>query len=128
MQILGGKNKMSKRLIPHLKPRTICLDFDGVLNTYTGYDGDNLGQPKPGAKEFLETLSKEYNIIIFSARRYTKIIRWLNQYNLQQYICNVTSYKPKNVECFIDDRAITFNGDYQETVKQIQKFKTYWEK
>ena len=40
-----------------LKP-IICIDFDGVLNNYNGYDGDNLGTPRPGAKEFLEKLSK----------------------------------------------------------------------
>ena len=38
-----------------LKP-IICIDFDGVLNNYKGYDGDNLGTPKDGAKEFLEKL------------------------------------------------------------------------
>ena len=38
-----------------LKP-IICIDFDGVLNNYNGYDGDNLGTPRPGAKEFLEKL------------------------------------------------------------------------
>ena len=27
-----------------MKP-TICVDFDGVLNNYKGYDGDNLGIP-----------------------------------------------------------------------------------
>ena len=125
MQILGGK--MSKRLIPNVKPKSIALDFDGVLNNYKGYDGDNLGMPRPGCKEFLEKLSKDYNIIIFSARRYTKIIRWLNQYNLQQYICNVTGYKPKNVVCFIDDRGLRFTGDYDETLEMIKSFKTYWE-
>jgi hypothetical protein len=125
MQILGGK--MTQRLIPNVKPKSIALDFDGVLNSYKGYDGDNLGMPRPGCKEFLEELSKDYNIIIFSARRYTKIIRWLNQYNLQEYICNVTRYKPKNVVCFIDDRGIRFTGDYNETLEMIKSFKTYWE-
>ena len=119
---------MSGRLIPNLKPQSIALDFDGVLNNYKGYDGDNLGMPRPGAKEFLQELSKDYNIIIFSARRYTKIIRWLNKYNLQQYICNVTGYKPRNVVAFIDDRGITFNGNYQETLEQIKYFKPHWEK
>lgn len=36
MQILGGK--MTGRLIPNVKPKSIALDFDGVLNNYRGYD------------------------------------------------------------------------------------------
>ena len=119
---------MSTRLIPKYHQKSIAIDFDGVLNNYSGYDGDNLGTPREGAKEFLMELSKEYNIVIYSARRYTKIIRWLNKYNLQEYICNVTGYKPKNVVCFIDDRGITFNGNYQEILDKLKSFKPYWQK
>ena len=117
---------MSERLIPN-KKQSIAIDFDGVLNTYTGFDGDNLGKPRQGAKEFLETLSKEYNIIIFSARSYTKIIPWLNKYKLVRFVHNVTSQKPKKVVAFIDDRGIRFNGNYQETLEQLKNFKPYWE-
>ena len=113
-------------LIPR-KKENICVDFDGVLNNYQGYDGDNLGKPRPGAKEFLEALSKEYNVIIFSARNYTKIIPWLNKYNLQPYVHNVTGFKPAKVKCFVDDRAIGFQGDYDETLERISNFRTYWE-
>ncbi len=108
-----------------MKP-TICIDFDGVLNNYHGYDGDNLGTPRDGAKEFLQELNKKYTVIILSARRYSHIIRWLNEYDLWQYVADVTSFKPP-ATCYVDDRGIQFNGDYKETLKQIKKFKTYWE-
>ena len=123
MPILGGK--MTTGIIP-TKGRTVCVDFDGVLNTYKGYKGDNLGTPRPGCKEFLEQLSKEYDVVIFSVRRYAKIIKWLNEYNLLQYVVNVTSYKPRAV-AYIDDRAIQFNGNYEQTLKELKGFKTYWE-
>ena len=64
-----------------LKP-IICIDFDGVLNNYKGYDGDNLGTPKDGAKEFLEKLSKRFTVIILTVRRYSLVIKWLVDYNL----------------------------------------------
>ena len=108
-----------------LKP-IICIDFDGVLNNYNGYDGDNLGTPRPGAKEFLEKLSKKYIIIILSARRYTKIIKWLNEYDMLQYVAEVTSIKPP-ARVYLDDRGIQFNGDYEKALKDIKNFKTYWE-
>ena len=44
-----------------------------------------------------------------------------------QYVADVTSFKPKNVVCFVDDRAIKFNGDYAEALRHIDNFKTYWE-
>ena len=119
---------MSTRLIPNLHEKSIAIDFDGVLNNYDGYDGDNIGEPRPGAKEFLKTLSKDYNVIIFSARKYTKIIRWLNKYNMQQYVVDVTGYKPKNVVCFIDDRGIRFDGDYGKALQETENVKADWQK
>jgi hypothetical protein len=118
MPILGGKRKM--------KP-TICLDFDGVFNNYKGYDGDNLGTPRPNIKKFLQVLHKDFYVVVFSARRYSMIIKWLNDNGLWDYVDNVTSYKLPAI-CYVDDRGITFNGDYEETLKQIYNFKTWWEK
>lgn len=112
------------RLITKDKP-TVCLDFDGVFNTYNGYDGDNLGKPRQGIKEFLEQLSKEYSITIFSVRRYSKIITWLEDYNLLDYVDNVTSYKLPAV-AYVDDRGIRFDGDYNKALAQIKDFKPYW--
>lgn len=122
MQVLGGK--MTTGIIP-TKGQTVCVDFDGVLNNYKGYDGDNLGTPRPGAREFLEQLSKEYDVVVFSVRRYSKIIKWLTDYDLLKYVVNVTSYKPLAV-AYIDDRAIRFNGNYNETLEELKDFKPYW--
>lgn len=115
---------MTTGIIP-TKGQTICVDFDGVLNNYKGYDGDNLGTPREGAKEFLEQLSKEYDVVIFSVRRYSKIIKWLTDYDLLKYVVNVTSYKPLAV-AYIDDRAIRFNGNYEKTLNELKGFKPYW--
>ena len=113
------------RLITKNKP-TLCLDFDGIFNNYKGYNGDNLGTPRQGIKEFLEQLNKEYSITIFSARRYPLIIKWLKQHNLLMYVDNVTSIKPV-AWAYIDDRAIQFNGDYNKALAELKQFKPYWE-
>ena len=52
--------------------KTILIDLDGVLNTYTGnFDKDFIPPIKEGAKEFLENLSKKFVIkicLVFSGR------------------------------------------------------------
>ena len=106
---------------------TICLDFDGVFNNYTGYDGDNLGTPRPNLKKFLQVLHKDFHIVVFSVRRFALIINWLVENDLWDYIDDVTSYKVPAV-CYVDDRAIQFTGDYQQALNQIYGFKTYWER
>ena len=109
-----------------MKP-VICLDFDGIFNEYTGYDGDNIGRPREGIEEFLQELNKKYTVEVCSVRRYSKIMIWLDQYDLLKYVANVTRYKPKAV-AYVDDRAISFTGDYKGTLDEIRKFRPYWER
>ena len=107
-----------------MKP-TICLDFDGVLNIYKGYKGEDTGELRPGAREFLEKLSKEYNVIIFSVRPFPQVVKWLYKHDLAGYVYDVTSQKLP-AHAYIDDRALRFNGDYNETLKELQGFQPYW--
>lgn len=108
-----------------MKTAIICVDFDGVLNTYTGWRGDSeLYVPRDGAKEFLDELNKKYVVYIFTTRDKYKVIDWLDKYGLEYD--DVTNSKIGAL-CYIDDRAIQFNGDYQEVLKELSDFKTYWE-
>ena len=72
-----------------MKPN-ICLDFDGVFNNYKGYDGDNIGRPREGIREFLEELSQDYTIIVCSVRKFQSDspIREAGQW----YMLNKASY------------------------------------
>lgn len=108
-----------------MKPN-ICLDFDGVFNEYKGYDGDNIGRPREGIKEFLETLSQDYTIIVCSVRKFPAIIKWLEEHNLRKYVASVTSFKPPAI-AYLDDRGICFDGDFVKALEDIKGFKTYWE-
>lgn len=104
---------------------TICLDFDGVLNNYHGYDKNNLGEIRPGAEEFLKRLSINYNVIIFSVRPFPRIVEWLKKYDLVEYVWDVTSQK-QPAHAYIDDRALCFEGDYKKTLEDLKDFKPYW--
>jgi hypothetical protein len=50
---------------------TICLDFDGVIHSYTsGWQGATSipDPPVPGAKEFIEEALEHFTICVFSSR------------------------------------------------------------
>jgi len=105
----------------------ICVDFDGVLNNYKGYKGaDELYEPRIGAREFLQKLSEKYNVIILSARTPSKIYDWLIEHDLKEYVCDVTRTKAGAI-AYIDDRAITFNGNYNTVLEELDGFKAHWE-
>lgn len=49
--------------------RTILIDLDGVLNEYNGkFDENFIPLIKEGAKEFLESLSKNFEFKLFTTR------------------------------------------------------------
>lgn len=107
--------------------KKIYIDFDGVLNTYTGWKDGELFEPKEGVKDFLKELSKKYEIYIFSTRNPLDIADWLTEHNIKQYVSNITNVKAP-AHAYIDDRAIKFDGDYAETIIELEKFRPYWQK
>lgn len=109
------------------KKKDICIDFDGVLNNYTGWQGEeHLASMREGCDEFLKTLANDYRITIFTSRRLDLIEAWIDKYQLREYIFRVTDKKvPACI--YIDDRAICFNGDYLDVITQVKAFQPYWE-
>lgn len=106
---------------------TICLDFDGCMNLYKGYNGpDQLYLPAPGVEKFLKELNKRTDdLVIFTARDKNKVWEWLHKYGLEVYVNNVTNTKIPAI-LYIDDRAIKFNGNFQETIQEVKEFKVHW--
>ena len=106
----------------------VCIDFDGVLNTYTGWKGENeLYKPRIGTEEFLQTLHNEYTVTIFTTRNKEKIQDWLEKHCLDIYVDRITNIKEPAL-AYIDDRAICFNGDYEKTMNELRNFRAHWEK
>jgi len=104
----------------------VCVDFDGVLNTYTGWKGEQeLYAPRDGAREFMTGLSRDYRVVVFTTRDNNLVRDWLEKYNI--LFDDVTSTKVGAV-CYIDDRGLKFNGDFNETLNQLSNFKAHWEK
>lgn len=107
--------------------RKILIDLDGVLNQYGNekYDENSIPALKDGAKEFLEKLSKEAELYLFTTRNLMLSTKWLIDNNLDCYFKDVTNIKIP-AYLYIDDRTICFKGDYLKTIEDIKKFKVYW--
>ena len=106
--------------------KTILIDLDGVLNTYTGKFDKNFIPPiKQGAKEFIKELSNDYEIKIFTTRNLLQASEWLINNELRQYISDITNVKVPSY-LIIDDRCVNFNGDYLNLMKKINNFKVWY--
>lgn len=115
--------------------KTICLDFDGVCNTYTEWKGeDELFLPRDGLFNFIITLCENNKkVAIFSTRPADKLEKWFVDYFKDRAVAFIASgnlYFPDKkppAECYIDDRGITFNGTFDDhLISEVLNFKTYW--
>jgi hypothetical protein len=105
---------------------TVCVDFDGVLNTYTGWAGeDELFEPRPGAREFLEALAAPFTVVIHTTRDAAKIREWLSVHGMADFVFSVTNQKVPAV-AYIDDRAIPFAGDFAQAMEALKAFRPHW--
>lgn len=118
--------------------RDICVDLDGVLAQYDGWRGvDHIGDPIPGAREFLAELQVEYNIVIFTTRCNPEVNHgresadllakrvedWLRKHDMPFDHVYRGVGKPL-CAAFIDDNCIRilpqrFNGDYARALEGL---------
>ncbi len=105
--------------------KTILIDLDGVLNTYNGKYDENIIPPiRNGAKEFLEKLAQDFVVKIFTTRDMNLTKEWLKS-NKINIISDVTNKKEPAI-LMIDDRAVTFKGDYEDIYEEIKNFKVWY--
>ncbi|GAB5405299.1 MAG: hypothetical protein Aurels2KO_35300 [Aureliella sp.] len=108
--------------------RTICLDFDGVINSYrSGWCGiDNIPDPPiHGTDRAIARLRKDYRVVVNSARCATAegrdaIRNWLRKHNIE--VDEVCEHKPPAL-VYVDDRAVAFQGDWFKALQDINDFR-----
>jgi len=112
--------------------QTVIFDFDGVINSSSGWQGASLipDSPVPGIKDAIIEIRKHYRVVVVSSRCYQAggiedITAWLKKYNIQ--VDDITDEKPPAV-VIIDDRAITFDGKTEGLLEKIKKFKSWHKK
>ncbi len=109
--------------------KTIGIDFKSVvskqLRTKNMY-GDNNEIPRKGIQEFLQKLKDAGDkIIIYSSEhaRYARARReWLKLYKIPyDYLeCDIMEF-----DVYIGNEAITFNGDWKETLNELKENDRY---
>lgn len=105
--------------------KTVCIDFDGVLAEYDGWKGEDvLGDPKQGAKEFVERVLRDYDVVVHTTRNLGKVVNWLIEHEFPPQM-TVSREKPPAL-AYIDDRAVRFEGDFDDAFAQIAR-PAYWE-
>ena len=112
--------------------KTICLDFDGVMNSYvSGWnDGVLEDDPVPGAIEWLNEIIKTHTVILHSARLTTKgqtaiVSRWLQRHGASQETMRKLQWAKKpHADVYLDDRAINFSGTFPSS-DDLNNFKPW---
>ncbi|NNE66753.1 MAG: hypothetical protein HKN33_09305, partial [Pyrinomonadaceae bacterium] len=115
------KRKLSKKDGGRKRSKTVCVDLDGVLAQYDGWQGlENIGDPVEGAREFMEELSKKYHVLVHTARVANErvktedhvqrvkslVIEWLVENKIPFGDVYTGRGKPL-ASAFIDDRALS---------------------
>jgi 5'(3')-deoxyribonucleotidase len=113
--------------------KNIAIDFDGVIHDFSKgwHDGTCYGTPLPGSLYAIKELSKNYNIIIFTAKvkpdrplvlgkTGTQLVtKWLKDYNVLQYINEITCEKPR-AQIYIDDKGYRFEN-WKDTLQNVER-------
>ena len=108
------------------KKRVILIDLDGVLNEYTGnFDPNFIPPVKEGAEQFLEDLSQDYTLKLFTTRNLLLASQWLSENRLDKYFTDITNIK---VPCHLiaDDRCVCFSGSYKDFKEKIKNYKVWF--
>lgn len=102
--------------------QTVCVDLDGVLAVYDGWKGiDNIGQPIPGAVEFVAELNRFAEVMVFTTRcnlsasskdagetvlsLQKRIKDWLDKYGFKYKDVYIGQGKPL-AAAYVDDRSV----------------------
>ncbi|WP_077611641.1 hypothetical protein [Clostridium sp. Marseille-P2415] len=111
--------------------RTVVFDFDGVIHSYvSGWKGVEVipDEPVEGIKEAIREIRKAgYYVTVVSSRAAQAegaeaIRKYLDKYGIQVDL--VSSVKLPAI-CYIDDRAICFDGDASSLLAKIRSFKPW---
>ncbi len=113
-----------------MEKQNVVFDFDGVINSYiSGWCGiDSIPDPPvPGIKEAIADIRRKYRVVVVSTRCASPggeraIREYLARYGIE--VDDVVAVKPR-ARCYIDDKAICFDGDAAGLLRKIESIKPW---
>lgn len=112
----------------------LCLDFDGVLHSYTsGWKGADVipDPPVPGAFQFIADAAQHFHVHIYSSRSgqpggIEAMRQWFEEWDPKGGILSLLSFPTEKPPAFIgiDDRVLTFNGTFP-SARELLNFKPW---
>jgi len=121
------------------KGKVAAIDFDGVIHQYSNgwQKGIIYDEVVPGAKEGVTALKDAgYHIMIYTTRtnpqfrkkgepeQYDQLVQYLEKHQIPYDRIYVGSGKPM-ADVYLDDRAIPFTGNWEQSVKDVRNFKPW---
>lgn len=121
--------------------KVLAVDFDGVIAKYYGFKGNNeYGEPIDieNMREELHKLKKEnWHIIIWTSRTGLNLIEnYLNIHKIPFDSLNYNMHASENImyskkiraDVYLDDRGMTFDGNWSGMADKVMQFKEHWRK
>lgn len=122
----------------------LCLDFDGVIHSYTSrWQGADVipDPPVPGALQFIVDAMEHFTVAIFSSRSHqpggiTAMVQWLGRWSVDPIygmpgdfdhgVWGLITWPKEKPPAMItlDDRALTFTGIWP-SMKTLTEFKPW---
>lgn len=114
--------------------RSVCVDFDRVIHSYTTPWSGTTNIPDPpnkGAFQWLTEMVQHYDVHIFSARcqdvhGVSAIKLWMRKHGLSEEVIAKLQFPlgKQSAILYIDDRAFQFQGRFP-TVEEVKAFKPW---
>jgi hydroxymethylpyrimidine pyrophosphatase-like HAD family hydrolase len=113
-------------------PKTIAVDFDGVIANYDGWKGFGiLGLPRRDVRTALKKLHAEgWKIVIHTTRGEEEISAYLVEHGIPHHEINRNSdYTTRGgkpvADVYWDDRALCYSGNARRDLVKIRRFRTW---